>query len=287
MNQEQRDMLYDLLTKKALDGLDAAEQRQLDDLDPGWGKHELRSLEATAAAINMAGVEIDEPLPQHLYSKIAADAAKYVGSQADEPTADSAPWPPTIGKEMFAETPRRSFFAWLGWAAAAAACIALAVNIWLTRVPTEVVKAPPTPIPSPRPLTPQEQFAAFERSTPNLIRASWAPGNVKDMKGVTGEVVWSDEEQAGFLRIRGLAVKTAPDHCYQLWIFDKAQDKATPIDGGIFDVNHEGEMIVPINTKIKPEGPTMFALTIERHGGVVVSKREQIAAIAKVESQSS
>jgi anti-sigma-K factor RskA len=105
---------------------------------------------------------------------------------------------------------------------------------------------------------------------------------MKDMKGVTGEVVWSDEKQAGFIRIRGLAVKGAPDYCYQLWIFDRMQDKATPIDGGIFDVNSDGEMIVPITAKIKPEGPTMFALTLERHGGVVVSKRDKIAAIAKV-----
>jgi hypothetical protein len=288
MNEEQRDMLYDLLTKKALHGLDEAEQRQLDELDPGWGKHELSSIEATAAAINMAGIETDEPLPQHLYSRIAAEAANYVGAGAHKAGTEASPWPPTTGREMFDETPRRSFFGWLGWAAAAAACIALAVNIWLTRsTAPDVAALRPTPVPSPRPLTPQEEFAAFERSTPDLIHATWAPGNVKDMKGVTGEVVWSDEKQLGYLRIRGLAVRTAPDHCYQLWIFDKVQDKATPIDGGTFDVNAEGEIIVPIKTRIKPEDPTMFALTIERHGGVVVSKREQIAAIAKVETQSS
>src|SRR5436190_652661 len=128
---------------------------------------------------------------------------------------------------------------------------------------------------------------SIQRSPPHLTKAAWAPGNMKDMKGVTGEVVWSDEKQAGFIRIRGLAVRGAPDYCYQLWIFDHVQDKATPIDGGMFDVNSEGEMIVPITAKIKAEGPTMFALTLERHGGVVVSKRDKIPAIAKVETQSS
>ena len=118
MNEERRDMLFDLLTKKAVHGLDDAEQRQLDEIDPGWANREFRTLEMTAAAINMAGVEADEPLPDHLYSKIASDAPNYVGVH-EEQTA--APWPPTIGREVFAEKPTRSFFGWLGWAAAVAA----------------------------------------------------------------------------------------------------------------------------------------------------------------------
>ena len=89
------------------------------------------------------------------------------------------------------------------------------------------------------------------------------------------------------MRLSGLPVRAAPDFCYQLWIFDKVQDKATPIDGGTFDVTQEGEIIIPINAKIRASGPLMFAITIERHGGVVVSKREKIAALAKVETQSS
>ena len=285
MNEQQRDMLNDLIAKKVIEGLDDAEERQLEELDPGLARIDLFSFEAAAAAINMAGIETDEPLPQHLYSKIAADAAKYVGTLGEE---SAEPWPPTIGREIFAETPRRSLFGWLGWAAAAVACVALAVNMWFTRTrPPEQAVVPPTPVDSPRPLSPQEQLAAFESSTPNLLKASWAPGNMKEMLGVTGDVVWSDAKQLGYLRIRGLAIKGAPDYCYQLWIFDKVQDKATPIDGGIFDVSSEGEVIIPITTKIPAKGPTMFALTIERHGGVVVSKRDKIAAIAKVDTQSS
>ena len=292
MSDQKRDLIFDLLTKKALYGLDDAEQRQLDQLDPGWANREFRSLETTAAAINMAGLESDEPLPEHLYSKIAAEAGKYVGASDEEsPVESAAPWPPAPKQEIFAppaKSSKGSWFGWLGWAAAAAACIALALNIWMTRTaPPDRVGLPPTSLPTPRPLTPEEQLAALESSTPHLIKAAWAPGNMKDMRGVTGEVVWSDEKQAGFIRIRGLAVRGAPDYCYQLWIFDHVQDKATPIDGGMFDVNSEGEMIVPITAKIKAEGPTMFALTLERHGGVVVSKRDKIAAIAKVETQSS
>ena len=59
MSDQKRDLIFDLLTKKALYGLDDAEQRQLDQLDPGWANREFRSLETTAAAINMAGLESD------------------------------------------------------------------------------------------------------------------------------------------------------------------------------------------------------------------------------------
>jgi hypothetical protein len=284
MSQDNKDMLYDLLGKKAVYGLDAEEQRQLDELGGGRADEDLLTLELTAAAINLGASTDDEPLPAHVYEKISADAANYVGPNATEQSAE--PWPPvTKGSEMFAEKPRRSLFGWLGWAAAAAACVALAVNIYLTRSPGPEVKVITPTAATPRPLSPGEQMTAFESSTPHLLRASWAPGNVRDIKQITGDVVWSDEKQTGYLRIRGLPIKGAPGYCYQLWIFDKVQDKATPIDGGIFDVDHDGEIIVPITTKIPASGPTMFALTIERHGGVVVSKREQIAAVAKVENQ--
>jgi len=71
---------------------------------------------------------------------------------------------------------------------------------------------------------------------------------------------------------------------YQLWIFDKTQDPATPIDGGTFDIKSGGEVVIPVNAKLKAKGPQMFAITIEKPGGVVVSKRGKIAALAKVET---
>ena len=86
------------------------------------------------------------------------------------------------------------------------------------------------------------------------------------------------------MRFRGLPANDGKAETYQLWIFDKTQDKATPIDGGTFDVPADGEVVIPINAKLKAAGPEMFAITIEKPGGVVVSKREKIAALAKVET---
>jgi hypothetical protein len=85
------------------------------------------------------------------------------------------------------------------------------------------------------------------------------------------------------MRFRGLPVNDVQKETYQLWIFDKTQDKATPIDGGTFDVTSDGEVVVPINAKLKAQEPVMFAVTVEKPGGVVVSKREKIVALAKVE----
>jgi anti-sigma-K factor RskA len=95
-------------------------------------------------------------------------------------------------------------------------------------------------------------------------------------------VVWSDEKQAGYMRFRGLPANDPTKQTYQLWIFDETQDPKTPIDGGTFDVNADGEVIIPINAKLKARKPAMFAVTVEKPGGVVVSDRKNIVALAKV-----
>ena len=128
---------------------------------------------------------------------------------------------------------------------------------------------------------------ALIASTPGIIQANLAPGNVKETAHIAGDIVWSDEKQAGYLRFRGLPINDATATCYQLWIFDEVQDKRTPIDGGIFDVTADGEVIIPINAKLETNGPNMFAITIEtprRRGGLEPRK---IAAVAKVETQAS
>lgn len=284
MTEEQRDRFFDLLTNKAVYGLTEEEQRELDQFDQEMVEMEFRSLEKTAAAISMVGLEVDEPLPTHLFNRIADDAEMHIGRSEAE-----APWPPpeTIAEDAQADrgTP---WTAWLGWAVAAAACVALAVNIFIMRPSTtEVARVEPPPTQTPRIETPAEMRDELLRSGAALIRGDWAPGNVKDIKEITGDVVWSDEKQAGYMRFRGLPANDPEKETYQLWIFDETQDKATPIDGGTFDVSADGEIIIPIDAKLKAQSPELFAVTIEKPGGVVVSKREKIAALAKVETRSS
>lgn len=290
MTEENRELFFDLLTKKAVYGLDDAEQAELDSIDNGSGETEFGTLEMAAAAITMAGLETDEPLPAHLYSKIAADAAQYVGApvtasvdglQEAEPVGG---WQQAGGStKQYSQsgTGSGSWFGWLGWAFAAAALVVLAVNIWFTRVDTSGQANVPPPVDIPQVKTYAEMRAAMLSSTAGMVTATWTVANPKDTTPVSGDIVWSDEKQMGYMRFRGLPVNDAKKETYQVWIFDKTQDKATPIDGGTFDISSDGEVVIPINAKLKAQGPEMFAVTVERPGGVVVSKRERIAAIAK------
>ena len=86
------------------------------------------------------------------------------------------------------------------------------------------------------------------------------------------------------MRFKGLAANDAKQIQYQLWIFDADRPEATPVDGGVFDVASNGEVIVPISAKLPVGKPTLFAVTIERPGGVVVSKRERIVVTAALPS---
>ncbi len=283
MSEEQNNLLFDLLTKKAVYGLDAEETERLNELDPGTAELEFHSLEMTAAAISMVDFSGTEPMPAHLFSKIAGEADKYVGD--DDAVVDS-PLPHSYRNGVVEDSrPIMSWLGWFGWAAAAAACIALAVNIWFTRPQTPVERAKTLPVETPFIFTPAEMREKMLNSTPDVIKANLAAGNVKELKEISGDIVWSDEKQAGYMRLRGLPVNDVSKETYQVWLFDKTQDKATPIDGGTFDVTSAGEVVIPINAKLEADDPAMFAITVEKPGGVVVSKREKIAALAKVDTK--
>jgi DNA/RNA-binding domain of Phe-tRNA-synthetase-like protein len=73
---------------------------------------------------------------------------------------------------------------------------------------------------------------------------------------------------------------------YQLWIFDKgrgAYSTKTAVDGGVFDVDTAtGDVIVPIDAKLEIFEPTLFAVTTEPPGGVVVHEDDEARGYAIV-----
>ena len=100
--------------------------------------------------------------------------------------------------------------------------------------------------------------------------------------GVIGDLVWDDRQQEGYMRFKGLAPNDPDVYQYQLWIFDATRDERHPVDGGVFDVpSGSDEVIVPIRAKLPVGEPVLFAITVEKPGGVVVSDRERIALVAK------
>ena len=94
-------------------------------------------------------------------------------------------------------------------------------------------------------------------------------------------MVWDPATQTGYMRIAGLPRNDPNVAQYQLWIFDGTRDERYPIDGGVFNIagTRDGE-VVAIHAKLKVAVPLMFAITIERPGGVVVSDRSRLAALA-------
>ena len=80
----------------------------------------------------------------------------------------------------------------------------------------------------------------------------------------------------------GLPANDPEQGQYQLWIFDADHPAETPVDGGVFD--SDGARIrVPIDAKLGVRDPSLFAVTYERPGGVVVSKRDRLVLTAAPE----
>ncbi|NNE07200.1 MAG: anti-sigma factor, partial [Gemmatimonadetes bacterium] len=99
-----------------------------------------------------------------------------------------------------------------------------------------------------------------------------------------GEVSWSPLLQTGYMTIVGLEPNDPAQSQYQLWIFDATRDERFPVDGGVFDVPAGAdEVVIPIDAKIEVREATLFAITVEKPGGVVVSDRERIVLVAQPE----
>ena len=65
MTDQEKELFYDLLVKKATCGLDAAEESELAAFDRATVDAEFTSLERTAAAIGLAAIEIEPRSEEH------------------------------------------------------------------------------------------------------------------------------------------------------------------------------------------------------------------------------
>src|SRR6266700_1273108 len=122
MNENAEEVLIDLLVKQATEGLTDAELLQLEKLESG--RHD-DSFDLTVSAVSLIDERADEPMPARLSSNIRASAEKYFDEK--EVTIQPASVIPVVKTE----TPRPSFLNWLGWAVAAAACVAVVAYIYM------------------------------------------------------------------------------------------------------------------------------------------------------------
>lgn len=272
--------LAELLSDRAaLGSLAPAEAAELDRLlreHPGVDATSYE-LAAAAAAVALLRDAPAERLPEGLARAIEASGRETVASirNSTRPAREVEPIP------FRQPAPARSS-AGLAWLAAAA-CLVMAITGWW---PGLFTARTPT-ITAPQPLTLAQLRDELLVADPQAIKVAWAmPAPEKPdaacPSGCQGDVVWSPERQIGYMRFTGLAANDPGQSQYQLWIFDKNQPEETPVDGGVFDITASGEVIIPIDAKLKVVEPFLFAVTVEKPGGVVRSKRERIPVLAKV-----
>jgi hypothetical protein len=217
------------------------------------------ALERTAARLAASLAELPpgaEPLPDELAQTLERQAAAFfAGRKRAAFPAPASPAPRSL-----------RLAAWSGWVTAAAALVAVAL---LLREPRSL-----PPVNSPAPTTLSERMANLARIAPQL---TLQPTTHPLATGASGQLVWDSKSQQGYLRLDGLAPVDRRQGAYQLWIFDANRPEMDPIDGGLFAVDRDDQpTFVPIRATLPVGQPTLFAITLEPPGGVVVSDRNRI-----------
>ena len=226
-------------------------------------------LAAGAAAVVMLGPERWAPMPES-----AARRARIAGAAWEAARSGHAVRGVSIPR---ARSGPRGVVA-LPWFLAAA-CLAILVLNWPNPVPPGV---PPS---GPGSIAWQQARTALIQSGGDVAVIPWtATDDPSAAEGVTGDVVWSDSRNEGYMRISGLAANDPAESQYQLWVFDADRDDRFPVDGGVFDIPAGGgDVVIPITARVRVAKATLFAVTVEKPGGVVVSTRERLPILAKVE----
>ncbi len=282
------DRLLELLAERALVGLDADQQHELDSLLQTQPDFDAECLDRTAALLDWAVAAGDtEPLPQSLQDRIRAggrlglQTRPSAGDGSGDPSYESAR-AQTVGTAARAaqRMHRREVVAWL----AAAACLLLAVFTWCTRPtaapplksPTVVSIEPPvttpgtdTPDPSTATLTVAQKREELLASAPDVLHlqlVSNDSGAVAREPG--GDIVWSNGLQTGYLRLQGLVNNELPQRQYQLWIIGCDASSNEVINGGMFFVDRStGELVLPIQADHFVQQPRIFIVSVEPLGG--------------------
>lgn len=286
--------LHELLADRAVFGLTHEETAELEALLVHVPPAHRDDLDLLAADLARSFLPVEhEPLPAHLAAKVLRDAHEEVGpgkivsigatppSPADgHPPAASAPKVEPLrpedetvpGTQAAEDASRRRWF--LNMLTAIAAGVLVAVSLGRQMLPA----------PSPTPTERRKSLlaAAADSGGGDVLRLDWTATADPAAKGASGDVVWSGTAQEGYMLFRGLAANVPTREQYQLWVFDADRDERYPVDGGVFDVPAgAAEVVVPITARLPVKKATLFAITVERPGGVVVSDRKRLPLLAK------
>jgi hypothetical protein len=268
--------LEELLVDRATIGLSIGEAAELELLMRALGIEDDNSFDLTAAAIDAAvASEQSELLPDRLRRSAIESASNFFDNENSDSSSGS-PKDKQVSIDRTVSLPEKSTFAFsrrdLFSILVVAASLIAAVFIWFGQ--TDEL-----------PLSVAQRYEQFLNEPPaDMVQIKWSSSGQPSGENVEGDVKWSNETQAGFMTFKGLAKNDPSVEQYQLWIFDKKRDEKYPVDGGVFDVaNSAEETVIAIDAKINVSEATLFAITIEQPGGVVVSDRKRLPVVAAVE----
>ena len=268
----------ELMVDRATEGLSPQRQVELDGLLAARPELDPEAFELAAAAVELAYTTADEPLPAELRQRLSRQASAHFAAAASRPVrAPRGSFARPGARRPGSDPSPSDATRWLGWLAAAAA-LTFAIISQLSTARLEPTRSPD--VEQPRSAAAARQ-AMIARGA-EVIRLDWQATDDPAARAASGDVVWSAVEQSGYMRFEGLSVNDPLTAQYQLWIFDGERDERYPVDGGVFDISADGETVVPIGAKLRIHRPTLFAVTVEQPGGVVVSSRERLALAAPV-----
>jgi anti-sigma-K factor RskA len=266
--------LLELAALRATEGLADDQTREL--LSAQHGARIAATLDEAAAAVHLAflaaraprsvsstAARVGAPTPpvgleERLFNRATAELARELPRPRATP-AEKRAQPHLLG--------------WVGWLLAAAAvvlCTVLAARL------AELQERARLGAPSVR----RDRLVA---EAPDAAVLDWTPLTHESAQGLSGRVTWSDARNEGYMTFRGLAPNDPREAQYQLWIF-RGTDLAAephPVDGGVFDVTAGEEVVVPIDAKLPVGRVGTFVVTVEPPGGVVVSDRSKLVALAQ------
>lgn len=270
VTDENMDRLTALLIDEAAFGLDQEELQELDTLLPRESQTDRDEFMALAGLVQTAFVLKDasgaEGMPADLKQRIGA---RQMSTRAANEPVPETPQHGDVVELAPGRGERRNLTQWSGWLLAAAIALVFVFSRPAVETGTTTVDL-------------RLQLIA---DAADVTVVDFAPGDTDPFRNVSGDVVWSSEQQAGFLRLAGLPVNDPTVNQYQLWIVDPARD-ARPVDGGVFDITVDGEVVIAIDAKLAVATPAAFAITLEQPGGVVVSDGPLLVVAAVPEKSS-
>ncbi len=255
--------MADLLADRSLGELEPSDSDELNQLlaEAESGDHE--AFDRIAASLELGLIEHSmEPLPEELRQKALTTAMREMVSQR-QPLVEKTS-PPKIVVKSTSQTAGHWFLR-LAPTLAAAAILLVAFSMYPREIQSTI-----------------SSRQALLDTAKDVVVIPWIAMADPAATGASGDVAWSNSRQVGFMRFNGLPKNNPTQEQYQLWIFDPSQDARYPVDGGVFNIDKAtGEAIIPISARLHLSGPTLFAITIEKPGGVVVSDRKRLPLLAK------